>query len=88
MNDGFHCHTCGEYHDGPPMEFGAEAPMLYINIPEDERESRCDLTPDLCVIDEEHFFIRGCLEIPVVDGDGPFVWGVWASLRTCFEIQF
>jgi len=32
------------------------------------------------VIDEQHFFIRGCLEVPVSDGPGPFVWGVWCSL--------
>lgn len=88
---GFVCGTCGEYHDELPMDFGADAPALYGNIPADERESRCDLTPDLCVIDEEHFFIRGCLELPVIDGDQPFVWGVWASLskenfRRTFEL--
>jgi hypothetical protein len=77
---GFFCHACGEYHAELPMEFGADAPASYSQIPEDERELRCDLTPDLCVIDDQHFFIRGCLEIPVVDGDEPFVWGVWASL--------
>ncbi|MDA1055511.1 MAG: DUF2199 domain-containing protein [Planctomycetota bacterium] len=46
------------------MEFGADAPALYYNISERERESRCDLTEDLCVIDEEHFFIRDCLRFP------------------------
>ncbi len=85
-HEGFRCKTCGQYHDELPMEFGAEAPALYDTIPEEEREARCDLTPDLCVIDEEHFFIRGCLDIPVINGDGPFVWGVWASLsKTSFQ---
>jgi hypothetical protein len=38
------------------------------------------------VIDGEHFFIRGLVEIPVVDGDGPFAWGVWVSLsKTSFD---
>jgi hypothetical protein len=32
------------------------------------------------MIDGKRFFVRGCLEIPVVDGPRPFVWGVWASL--------
>jgi hypothetical protein len=38
------------------------------------------LTSDTCVIDDEHFFVRGCLEIPVHGSDDPFVWGVWVSL--------
>ena len=32
------------------------------------------------MIDESEFFVRGCLEIPVIDGPRPFVWGVWTSL--------
>lgn len=77
---GYTCRTCGQYHDELPMDFGAEAPAPYYGIPEEERKTRCDLTSDLCVIDNEYFFIRGCLEIPVVDGPRPFVWGVWTSL--------
>jgi hypothetical protein len=77
--EGYICGTCGKFHAELPMEFGTDAPLLFYSIPANERESRCNLTSDLCNVDE-HFFIRGCLEIPVVDGDGPFVWGIWASL--------
>lgn len=63
---------------GPPHGF--DVPAIYYTIPGEERDERCDLTSDLCVVDEKHFFIRGCLEIPILDGGGPFVWGVWASL--------
>jgi hypothetical protein len=80
MPGGYVCKTCGEYHAELPMEYGADAPTPYYAIRAERRKSRCDLTSDLCVIDEQHFFIRGCLEIPVVDGDGPFTWGVWCSL--------
>lgn len=77
---GFYCRTCGEFHPELPMDFGADAPAAFYSVPEEEREARCQLNPDLCVIDEREFFIRGCLEIPVVDGPRPFVWGVWTSL--------
>lgn len=77
---GFQCATCGQYHDQLPMEYGANAPAMYGEIPDDERSSRCDLTNDLCVIDDEFFFIRGCLEIPLLDSEAPFSWGVWVSL--------
>jgi hypothetical protein len=80
MSDGFTCHVCGQHHDELPMDFAAEAPAAYCSVPVEERDRRCTLTSDLCVIDGREFFIRGCLEVPVVDGSRPFVWGVWTSL--------
>lgn len=77
---GFQCATCGAWHDSLPMDFGADTPLAYDSIPADEREVRCKLTPDFCVIDDSEFFIRGCVELPVADGPRPFVWGVWVSL--------
>lgn len=75
----FRCQTCGETHKGMPS-FATAAPRSYYAIPEAERASRCGLGTDDCVIDETFFFVRGCLEIPVLGEDEPFVWGVWASL--------
>ncbi|HKQ75597.1 MAG TPA: DUF2199 domain-containing protein [Blastocatellia bacterium] len=31
-------------------------------------------------IDNQHYFVRGCIEIPVLNGPGPLIWGVWISL--------
>lgn len=75
----FKCASCDEVHEGMPS-FGAPAPLSYYQVPAEEREQRCDLGSDDCVIDEEFFFIRGCLEIPVIGEDEPFSWGVWVSL--------
>jgi len=77
---GFICASCGEYHSELPMSFGADAPDYVSAIPEEERESRCEIAQEWCVIDGKHFFVKGCLEIPVLDGPGPFVWIVWSSL--------
>lgn len=77
---GYVCRCCGQYHDELPMSYGSVVPAYYYTIPEDEREDRIDLTDDVCVIDDEYFFIRGRIEIPVLDGEGPFVWDVWVSL--------
>jgi hypothetical protein len=76
----FKCSSCGEWHEGMPT-FGADAPLYFYAIPEQEREARCVLTSDTCSIDQEFFFVRGCLEIPVEGAMEPFVWGVWASVR-------
>ena len=77
---GFTCGACGQFHTELPMDFGAAAPVAYYSILQTERKTRCQLTSDVCVIDGNEFFVRGCLEIPVVDGPRPFVWGVWISL--------
>lgn len=77
---GFKCSTCGKFHNELPMRFSAEAPALYFSIPEAEREARCDLTAGVCIVDDKHFFVCGSLEIPVIDGSQPFVWGIWVSL--------
>lgn len=73
------CATCGELHEGLPS-LGTAAPLYYYSIPEAERTSRCDLDSDICVVDQEFFFVRGCLEVPILGESEPFVWGVWASL--------
>lgn len=75
----FKCSRCDEWHEGMPS-FGADAPLYYYGIPEDERSKRCKLTSDTCIVDDEHFFVRGCIEIPVHGENEPFVWGVWVSL--------
>ena len=76
----YRCHACQQEHDDPPMSFHAEAPESYARVPEAEREARCDLATDQCVIDDEHCFVRGLIEIPVIGLEEPLVWGVWVSL--------
>lgn len=75
----FTCHTCGEVHSGMPA-LGWDHPLYYLSIPEDERETRCQLTSDTCVVDDEFFFVRGSIDIHVHHENEPFSWGVWVSL--------
>ncbi|MGA7810420.1 DUF2199 domain-containing protein [Bradyrhizobium sp.] len=87
----FTCASCNESHEGMPV-IGADAPF-YFAIPAEQRDRRCMLTSDSCVVDREHFFVRGCLEIPVHGEPEPINWGVWVSLSknsfhaftACFE---
>jgi len=62
------------------MHYGAEAPLSWYDIPEKERDERCALSKDQCIIDNKHFFMVGNLEIPVHGLDEPFSWDVWVSL--------
>jgi len=80
------CATCGKVHAGLPEGFGYDAPWQYGTVPKEERDRRCFLDEDYCVINEEDFFVRGCLEVPIIGQDEPFIWGVWVSLsRKNFE---
>lgn len=75
----FKCNFCEEIHTGIPT-FGTNFPITVAQIPEEERESRVKLGSDDCVIDEEQFYIRGCVEILVHGYDDPFVLDSWVSL--------
>jgi Uncharacterized protein conserved in bacteria (DUF2199). len=72
--------VCGEFHEGLPLHYGAEAPAFYYMIPEEERPKRTLLSSDQCVIDYENFFIVGNIDIRVIGHDELFSWDVWVSL--------
>ena len=68
--------------------FGANAPLYFYGIPDQERGKRCVLDSDTCIVDREHFFVRGCLEIPVHGETDAFSWGVWVSLSQAHFTEF
>ncbi len=72
MIESFKCSTCGKVHEGLPMSFAADFPDMYAHMNRDERDSRAVIGSDQCIIDQQWFFIRGCLEIPIVGSDEPF----------------
>lgn len=75
----FKCAVCEAWHEGMPS-FGTLAPHYYHGVPEAERATRCVLNDDLCIVDDEYFFVRARLNIPVEGTEEPFSWGVWVSL--------
>jgi hypothetical protein len=77
---GFHCSTCGKYHEELPLVLGAPAPAAWDAIPPADRTAHCAISSDQCVIKGEHFFVLGRLEIPILDGGDPFTWLCWVSL--------
>lgn len=84
----FKCKSCGEWHDGIPS-WGYPFPMTYFDVPEEERSERCFLTDDLCVVDDERFFLCGCLDLPIAEFSEKLVIRVWAEVEeeTFFEYQ-
>ena len=75
------CKCCGRQQTGLPLDFAVPAPDPWFNAPEGERDPRHNrLDADLCVIESKEFYIRGCLQIPLIEHAAPFVWGVWVSV--------
>ena len=74
------CKTCGKEIDEIPA-FATDRPAQYWDVPEEKRENDIFLTSDSCVIANRFFFVRGCIEIPVLDTDDHLEWGVWVSLK-------
>lgn len=83
----FKCSHCDKTHKGIPS-LVSDAPDYFYSIPEKEREERVQLNSDTCIVDDEHFFVRGCLEIPVHGFDEPFSFGAWISLSQANFIKF
>ena len=73
------CNCCGVELEELPLCFGAEAPWREL-VPEAEFARRVELTKDQCVVDGKVFFIRGRIEIPILDFPELLALSVWSSL--------
>lgn len=76
----YRCTTCGDEHHELPFSFGFDEPDQYHWLSVDEREERALLSESQCVIDHEHFFLRGCVDIPIVGNQDPFLLGAWVRV--------
>lgn len=74
------CSGCGKEHAELPLSFAADYPDNYARLSRNDREARCIIGSDQCIIDQAQFYIRGCLEIPIQNTTQVFLWGLWASI--------
>ena len=70
----FRCTACKQIHETLP-DVGFDRPDHAWHVPEAERAERVFLTEDHCIIDREDFFIRGVIELPLIDAEGSFGFG-------------
>ena len=83
MNHRWVCGCCNKEFDGLPLDMAFEAPHHWLALTEEERQQHGRINTDVCMIDAEEgqqIFVRGCLEIPIIGQEEPFVWGVWTSV--------
>ncbi len=88
------CGTCEEWHVGPCLDFGYHAPYYWRKEYEDDNRragllptgsknpAKTFLNEDYCVINDEDFFVRGLIRLPIIGTAEDFCWGVWGSLSS------
>ncbi|MEL6612208.1 MAG: DUF2199 domain-containing protein [Bacteroidota bacterium] len=74
------CSSCGQLHTELP-DLGFRSPSAASSVPQSEWPDRVRASDDLCVVDSEAYFIRGVLELPVLDHDERFGIGAWVSQK-------
>lgn len=81
----FKCTTCDAWHEGLP-DLGYDEPAIAADIPSQDKPARVIITSDLCEIDNEFFFVRCNLRLPIKESDESFSFGIWSSLsKTNFK---
>lgn len=80
------CSSCGEWHQGPSLDFGYSEPHYWSRELESSSAPGTFLTDDYCAIRGDNFFVRGIIHLPIIGTGESFAWGVWGSLsRENFE---
>lgn len=80
------CKCCGGEIDWPPLDYACDAPIDSFDIPESELAHRVQQNRDIVIVDDQYFFIRGNVQIPIVGHSDTFAWGAWCSIsRASFE---
>jgi hypothetical protein len=83
----FKCPTCDRWHEGFP-DVGYDQPHYTKDILGAERVGRIFLTSDLCVLDEQYFFIRCVLILKVRGANDDLTFGVWSSLSEANFLRY
>jgi hypothetical protein len=76
----FVCSVCGEHHDERLLDIRLGLPGAIHALDGDERAQRAWLADDFAVLDDERFFVRGLLELPIPELGSRFGYGTWLEV--------
>jgi hypothetical protein len=86
------CGNCDEWHTGPCLDFDYASPHYWLKEHEkaskkykllpswSQKHSKTFLTEDYCATDDEYFYVRGLIHLPIIGAAETLRWGVWGSL--------
>lgn len=79
-DESFICETCGQTHEGLPLDYGFRLPDEVHALDYIERYRRSRSNADLCTLDEARYFFRGIALLPFAGSDDEFGWGLWVEV--------
>lgn len=75
----YRCPDCRDIHDGLP-DLCFALPDAIFDLETSERETRALVSSDMCVLDDNRFFIRCVLEVALSEHTDVFAYGLWAEI--------
>jgi hypothetical protein len=75
------CDICGVQHIPDDLSFAADEPDPISQLFREERSRRVSTDSDFAILDEEVFFVRGLIVVPVHEYS-PLLFGIWANLHS------
>ncbi|MEM9301902.1 MAG: DUF2199 domain-containing protein [Pseudomonadota bacterium] len=79
-DDSFHCEVCGETHAGLQKDLAFQMPDDAWELDYLDRYKRVRHNRDFCTLDDQRYFIRCLLEVPLQYNDDTFGWGLWVEV--------
>jgi hypothetical protein len=76
----FTCEVCGEAHAGELRDIRLGLPQPIFLLDEEERRSRAYVEDDFAVLDDQRYFVRALVELPIYGEDGYFGYGAWVEV--------
>jgi hypothetical protein len=73
------CPTCTDRHDGFPA-LAYAMPDVIFALSAAERDARAVVSSDLCILDDERYFIRCVMTVPVMECDDTIEYGPWVEV--------
>ena len=78
---GFTCPICGETHEGVDA-WGYAQPQYWAQLSDKQRQAS-RISDDLCATEDQFFFVRAVLTLPLIGGPQPdFDMAVWGTVSS------
>lgn len=76
----YRCPSCTEIHHGFPA-LAYSLPEAIFQLSAEEKVGRAVVSSDLCILDDEHYFIRCVLPVSVNGYEEEFEYGPWVEVN-------
>ncbi len=75
----YRCPDCRDIHDGLP-DLCFALPDAIFELNDEDRATRALVSSDLCVLDDQRYFMRCVLEVAITGHSDLFAYGLWAEV--------